>query len=262
MPYSLLWDKLQATDVAALTELKEQAKVRVYLEEFFARSPPSWLYADDADANAGSKNDILLEFFFHTLRFCWEHQFDCEKTSTLFSIMYWTHSQSMAGRATAAEGSKILQNHLVHHSIHRPPFSEAIFTNADLQAITQYAADTYFRHYTAYLYAFTPLQLLTATSIYGRHNTERPPPPKPLAQSLTEKEWRSLCKERDRRAAEQEAQRQARLEAEALANAPAPGELLLANQLGNIKGMLATMTTHSIQDLEAKIDALAAQVGV
>ncbi|KAJ3328981.1 hypothetical protein HDU76_008889 [Blyttiomyces sp. JEL0837] len=44
---------------------------------------------------------------------------------------------------------------LLKHCIHRPPFSDKIFSFTDLNAITEYVTNTYFRHYLMYKYVFT-----------------------------------------------------------------------------------------------------------
>lgn len=262
MAQSLLWEKLQATDVAAINQIREASKVRLYLEHLFKRSPPSWLIAEDSDPAAASKNDILLEFFFHNLRFCRERRFDYEKTSTFFSIMYWTHTNSMSTRASFRESTDILHKYLVRHSVHRPPFSEAIFDEADVKNINAYAMNTYYRHYTAYLCAFTARDLLTTTTYYGADNNERPRVPKPLALGMEPKAWSHLLAERKQKAEEEAAKVEAQLQAEAAEKEREAEEAaLLGDQLDNLKGMVTKLTADNLDDLEAKINAIAAKLG-
>ena len=43
-----------------------------------------------------------------------------------------------------------LQEKLLTHSVQRPPYSVGIFTLHDMQQLTEYFTDTYFRHYNLY----------------------------------------------------------------------------------------------------------------
>ena len=44
----------------------------------------------------------------------------------------------------------MLQEKLLTHSVQRPPYSVGIFTLHDMQQLTEYFTDTYFRHYNLY----------------------------------------------------------------------------------------------------------------
>lgn len=44
---------------------------------------------------------------------------------------------------------------LLKYSIQRPPFSEKIFSFAEMKLVSEYVTNTYFRHYLMYKYTFT-----------------------------------------------------------------------------------------------------------
>ena len=54
--------------------------------------------SSEEEPEAKVKNDILLDFFYHTLKFAKEQLLGPEKTSALFSILYRTHARSMEKR--------------------------------------------------------------------------------------------------------------------------------------------------------------------
>eukprot|EP01006_Ploeotia_vitrea_P000488 TRINITY_DN103142_c0_g1_i1.p1 TRINITY_DN103142_c0_g1~~TRINITY_DN103142_c0_g1_i1.p1 ORF type:complete len:296 (-),score=22.02 TRINITY_DN103142_c0_g1_i1:161-1048(-) len=197
MAQSLVWDKLTPEDIEDLKNVEVADDVKAFLQKMFddTKRGPSWLEPRDAPGWK-KKNEILLDYYFHTLRFCREHSFTPEKTSAFFSIMHRTHTESMRARATHEESFKTFQSLIVQHSVHRPPFSTQTFTIADVKAINQYVTETYYRHYKMYLYAFTEQQQVKLTTTYGVDRVERPKPPPPLAQAIPEEEW--LQQERER----------------------------------------------------------------
>eukprot|EP00667_Euglena_gracilis_P023315 EG_transcript_26276 len=209
MPASLLWDQLKAVDVAALHALGDRPRVLEYLQRVLANALPANEQA--ADTPGSPKALIVLELLYHTLRFCRERRMEAEKTSTLFSIVYWTHHHSMAQCAGDRASFDFFQQLLLQHSVHRPPFSEAIFALEDVQAVTQYMLDTYYRHYKLYLYAFTPRHVLSVSTYQGADRTECPPPPPPLAAALPDAQWQE--REAQRRADEAVARRRQALQA-------------------------------------------------
>jgi hypothetical protein len=66
------------------------------------------------------------------------------------------------------------------HNVQRPPFSEAVFTLSDSQAIMTYVLSEYFQHFKLYKYVFTP------TPIAAVHfQVEELPVPIPLPDPET-----------------------------------------------------------------------------
>jgi len=186
-----------------------------------------------------------------------EKNFDFERTSTMFSIMYWVHTNSMAQKAGQEESMKILQKYLAQHSVHRPPFSEAVFDDVDVRVITRYALNTYYRNYKCYLYAFTAKEILSLTSYFGVDHIERPIVPKPLAQSMTEEEWSVKEAEQIEKEQEEEADRQALLAELEAARADAD---VSDPKTGPLKEMVSKMTADNWADLETKLEMIQSRV--
>ncbi|KAL5266084.1 hypothetical protein ACHWQZ_G006662 [Mnemiopsis leidyi] len=103
------------------------------------------------------KNQILLEFYFHTIQFAKSKGMNYAQTSSLFTIMKLVHAMCIS---TPYNNNKTTFTYfkqlLVKHSLQRPPYSVGVFDVSQVQAITDYALNTYFRHFDMYKYAFTP----------------------------------------------------------------------------------------------------------
>ncbi|KND00303.1 uncharacterized protein SPPG_04628 [Spizellomyces punctatus DAOM BR117] len=99
---------------------------------------------------------ILLDFYYYNLRFAKDQHFSPEQASAFFSIMKTTHDKAMASPFINLDKDyTFFKDVLLHHSVHRPPYSQKVFSLAEVKAITEYAVNTYFRHYLMYKYAFT-----------------------------------------------------------------------------------------------------------
>ncbi|KAI9345374.1 flagellar C1a complex subunit C1a-32-domain-containing protein [Obelidium mucronatum] len=102
------------------------------------------------------KNAILLDFYYHTMMIAKDNQFSPEKASALFSIMKKTHTHCMSSPFIRMDADyAFFKDLLLKHCINRPPFSEQVFTFAEMKLITEFATNTYFRHYLMYKYTFT-----------------------------------------------------------------------------------------------------------
>ncbi|KAJ3207118.1 hypothetical protein HDU67_007673 [Dinochytrium kinnereticum] len=111
-----------------------------------------WFSMDDESERTG----IVLDFYYYTLDFAKEQRFTPNKTSALFSIMKQTHERTISSPFVHMDKDfAFFKDLLLKHSIQRPPFSEKIFSLSELKAITDYALNTYFRHYVMYKYVFT-----------------------------------------------------------------------------------------------------------
>eukprot|EP00668_Euglena_longa_P040792 GGOE01053698.1.p1 GENE.GGOE01053698.1~~GGOE01053698.1.p1 ORF type:complete len:260 (-),score=68.41 GGOE01053698.1:284-988(-) len=229
MPTSLLWDQLKAVDVAAINALGDRQRVLEYLQRILA-GPTVDTVVDVNDASPASKAPIVLELLYHTLLFCRARRMDAEKSASF----------------------DFFQLLLLQHSVHRPPFSETIFAPEDVQAITKYMLDTYYRQYKLYLYAFTPHEVLSISTYQGVDRPERVPPPKPLAAALPDQMWRE--QEARRQAADAKAQQRQALQAAASASMSAPRrppqtiedfvEEMTHEQLGSLEARLAAIEAH------------------
>ncbi|KAJ3180946.1 hypothetical protein HDU87_001594 [Geranomyces variabilis] len=106
---------------------------------------------DDAQRSA-----ILMDFYFYALRFAKTQNLSPEQASIFFSMIKATHERAAASPFIHLEADyQHFKDTLLRHSVHRPPFSQKVFSLAQVRAIDEYAVNTYFRHYLMYKYAFT-----------------------------------------------------------------------------------------------------------
>ena len=100
------------------------------------------------------KHDILLDYLSFLVNLARKHSFTPEKTSALLAIGNRNHESSVNSMLTLEKSLANLKDLLLRHSIHRPPYSVGIFTLQELEAIVEYMAETYYRHYKLYQFTF------------------------------------------------------------------------------------------------------------
>ncbi|KAM4689881.1 cilia- and flagella-associated protein 119, partial [Rhinophrynus dorsalis] len=100
---------------------------------------------------------VLLDLYYYTIRFCLDSGFSKEQTSCLFSILKETHAACVGSPLSTVDLCYSYFNELLlDHSVHRPPFSASVFSQQQLEKISHYVLETYFRHFKLYKYVFTP----------------------------------------------------------------------------------------------------------
>lgn len=94
---------------------------------------------------------VILDMYYYLVVFCREQQFDAAKLSTLFSILKRTHARCVSVVTENFEETFAYFKELVlQHSVHRPGFSDDIFSLAESKLIISYFLNTFFRHYKLY----------------------------------------------------------------------------------------------------------------
>jgi hypothetical protein len=109
-----------------------------------------------ADPNR-TRQEILLDFALNLLGFCWTNELNALKTSTFFSILYTVHqhvSEVAGPQPSARESWSFFEHQLLRHSVERPPFSIACFSQPEVVLLSGYALQTYFAQLKLYQYAF------------------------------------------------------------------------------------------------------------
>mmetsp|Transcript_33745 Transcript_33745/g.73860 ORF Transcript_33745/g.73860 Transcript_33745/m.73860 type:complete len:259 (+) Transcript_33745:61-837(+) len=170
------------------------------------------------DQGAGPRAEILADFHYHTYAFCISSGFSAEQTSTVLSIMKIVLDNAIRGKLQHDEAFSIFKSWLLKHSVERPPRSVGIFTFEDVQAITAYIHDTFFRTYRLYLYAFTSQCDLIVDARVADASTTAPLRPfvlKPddIVDPMAQPEFEHLFQQSEQMKAE-EARRQAEKEPE------------------------------------------------
>ena len=104
-----------------------------------------------------AKNELMLDTLFYLADFCRKQSFNPEKTSVLFYIVGHVHALTISTPHDNLDAAFALFKELLHkHNVQRPPFSEAVYTLQDSQAIMTYVLSEYFQHFKLYKYCFTP----------------------------------------------------------------------------------------------------------
>ncbi|KAL0222949.1 hypothetical protein P9112_002339 [Eukaryota sp. TZLM1-RC] len=99
---------------------------------------------------------ILLDLYLSLLYFGKTQALSPRKISVLLSLTEWHHRQSMHLILSLQRSFDLFKQCLVRHAVHRPPFSSAIFSHVDLQSITEFYTNTYFRFYEMFKSVFVP----------------------------------------------------------------------------------------------------------
>lgn len=130
----------------------------------------------------GFQSEILGEFHFHNFGFCQKQCFSDEQASTLLSIMRLLHQRSVADSKMSIQDAFVLFRELMDsHSVQRPPYSVGVFSTAEQAAISDYVAETFFRHFKMYQYVYVKSKELHLQLV-----SEDLAPPVPLAIGLHE----------------------------------------------------------------------------
>ncbi|KAI0223235.1 hypothetical protein LSAT2_025542 [Lamellibrachia satsuma] len=160
----LIWSDLTVSDMDLLNEASTADDVKRELARIFELE----------DYVTNLKAGILMDLYFYVIQFARDNNFSKEKTSTLFSIVKHIHEMCIE---TPFGNIEYCYRHfrelLLCHAVRRPPFSLDIFSAEDVQTITEFVIDSYFRHFKMYKYVFTPLVRLDLTIEY----TGLPPTP-------------------------------------------------------------------------------------
>jgi hypothetical protein len=263
MSKTVTWKFLAQSHMAQIGATSDVAAIKAVL-----------LQADE-DTKAGyfatlndSQREAMLDLLYHALRFARSHSMTAEKQSTLVSIIHQLHTEAMRSKAPAKDAFVILEDLLIGHSVHRPPYSAAVFAVDDTKLIIDYLLSTYFRHYKLYLYAFSSRSELciTASTLGAANEAPFAVPPLTAAVPLTQweaaeadaqrrqEERRRLEQEAaEARAAEEEARRQAEL-----AGPPMPEGLRA--QLGAIREQVSKTGHGKLEELDVRLAAIEARL--
>ncbi len=108
-----------------------------------------------SDYQANPKSAIHLDLYVQVLQFGDELRFTDDKLSGLFSIVKLVHLTSITDALTMERSFLLFKEHLLAHSVQRPPYSVGLFTYAEMHKIMDWMLDSYYRHYKLYQYSYT-----------------------------------------------------------------------------------------------------------
>ncbi|XP_078508979.1 cilia- and flagella-associated protein 119 [Lissotriton helveticus] len=146
-PRICIWRDLNMHHMSIIEKAETAEELKCVLAEFF--------YLQDIECNPRAA--VLLELYFYTIQFCRDHGFTREQTSCFFSIVKELHQTCLETPLGNLESCyRYFTDLLMCHSARRPPFSIDLFNQEQVQQITDYVVNTYFRHFKLYKYVFTP----------------------------------------------------------------------------------------------------------
>lgn len=130
--------------------------------------------------NTDQKVAIALELNYYALSFCREQSFNGSKAAIFLAIVKNVHEQvSQTSTPFLEKDFTHFKSLLLKHSVHKPPESEKIFEIAEIQKLSDYMTETYFRHYNLYKYIFGAAAATTETQKETRESkaskTEKAP---------------------------------------------------------------------------------------
>jgi hypothetical protein len=125
---SLCWSDFTA---AELEEYGCTGEKMVYLSQKFGLSPTN------------PKDEIVLDLYFHTLAQSMSLQLSTAQKSCFFSVVKATH-QNVVSSPLVNMDKDYTKFHelLLQHSVHRPPYSEGVFSLQQAKAIASYMMNT------------------------------------------------------------------------------------------------------------------------
>ncbi|UPR02499.1 hypothetical protein HOP50_10g58250 [Chloropicon primus] len=201
---SLVDSDFKVKDVEVMVKLKGQDLREVILG--------SLEFGEEGSAE-DSKVSILLDFYSFLVNFSRQNNFTVEKASCFLNVAKRVHDSSVDQVLTVENSLSLLKDLLLKHSVHRPPYSVGVFTLKELQLITEYMIETYYKHYNLYQFVYVKEFCMTAMQTHPCDSIETPQLPlTPLVEALTEKEH--LKKLEEERLAKEEEERQKKLEEE------------------------------------------------
>ena len=261
MSQSLTWAVLPAAETHKCLSLQDPQAVREALVEADRTVAGKLL---DAGNRTSEQLRILLDMYFHLLRFAKDRSLSPEKVSALFGICEKLHRDSMSKKLLSSESFKVFEVLMHTHSVHRPPYSAAVFSIEDVKAISDYMLLTYFRHYKLYQYSFCKVDIACVqTEVLGLRNQVPPTTLPPMAKSVPLAQWEAarteadrIEEERNRKLADERAAAEAEREREAKAAENLAIPTGLRSQLDAIKSTVTKMSAERLDEIEAKLAAL------
>jgi hypothetical protein len=265
MSKSLTWAVLPAAETHKCMSLQDPQGVRAALLEADVAVNGKLL---DSNSRTPEQLRILLDMYFHLLQFAKDRCMSPEKASTLVGICEKLVRDCMGQKLLSSDGFKVFEGLMHSHSVHRPPYSAAVFSIEDVKAISDYMLLSFFRHYKLYQYSFCKVDIASVrTEVAGLRNQVPPSLLPPMSKSVPLAQWEAarseaerIEEERNRKIAEERAAIEAEREREAKASENVAIPSGLRSQLDVIKSTVTKMSAERLDEIEAKLAALEGRV--
>ena len=113
------------------------------------------------DVREAKRNLITRDLFYYTVLFARKQGLTVEQLSALFTITKVIHKLCIS---TPYDNTRscfnLLQEMMICHSVHRPPYSVQLYSLDQVKQITDYILQSYFKNFKLYKYAFTKRVLM------------------------------------------------------------------------------------------------------
>ena len=100
---------------------------------------------------------IFLDYMFYNWEFSLMYDYSLEKTSSFLEISHKIFMESFNNRLPYEKSFDLFRDVIVQHSLFRPPHSILVFNLEEIKNITDLFLSTFYKHYTLYLLAYTPI---------------------------------------------------------------------------------------------------------
>lgn len=147
-----LWADLKPEHIAALDAAVDEAGTRQVLAQTLQLVPE----------DNPLRHSVLLEFYVNNVRFARESGFSIEKLSAFFSIMKRNHDEMVEAFLPMEKSWDYFKALLLAHAVQRPPHSVGVFTLKEAQLITDFALNSYYRHFKLFRCAQPPATSVAA----------------------------------------------------------------------------------------------------
>lgn len=101
------------------------------------------------------RDDIYLDFLCLVYQFSDRNSFSVEKLCTLLSIVDYLFNTSLHLKLTSVDSFEKLKDILKRHSSQNEPYSMGIFTKEEVQKITKFMRDSFYKFYSLHEITFT-----------------------------------------------------------------------------------------------------------
>ena len=115
------------------------------------------VYFNQIDGFPEVLQGIFLDFMLHNYEFSLAQGYSLGKISCFLEISAKIFHESFANRLTYDKSFELFRDVLVQHSLFRPPHSILVFNLEEIKLITDHYLSTFYKHFTLYSLAFTPI---------------------------------------------------------------------------------------------------------
>ena len=100
---------------------------------------------------------IFLDYMYNNFEFSLQSQYPLEKISCFLEISQKIFHESFKNRLPYEKSFDLFRDVIVQHSLFRPPHSILVFNLEEIKNITDFFLSTFYKHYTLYILAYTPI---------------------------------------------------------------------------------------------------------